>query len=233
LGVQSQQLLMKSQVFKDEVLAGTESADQPAEEMSERRDHSRNYIGKVRIELCAKSFILQVYDVLARHSLTFSVLLVSASEQGNSGKLSFDTGVTITRFTPMLSTKTWDTVSGWCLGHVTGLDAGAPIVHTGTMIVGSCDGPVAKDNTVEGKLAENLSNLNLAVLSMQKAREEQIRGMSQDLKKSIDKRFSKLDSQLGQNESIRLLRNQILADVNRSIAKAVQQTPNSGATQTN
>jgi hypothetical protein len=36
--------------------------------MSERHDHSRNYIGKVRIELCAKSFILQVYDVLARHN---------------------------------------------------------------------------------------------------------------------------------------------------------------------
>jgi hypothetical protein len=35
--------------------------------MSERHDHSRNYIGKVRIELCAKSFILRVYDVLARH----------------------------------------------------------------------------------------------------------------------------------------------------------------------
>jgi hypothetical protein len=64
--MQSQQLLMKSQAFKDEVLTGTESADQPAEEMSERRDHSRNHIGKVRIELCAKSFILQVYDVLAR-----------------------------------------------------------------------------------------------------------------------------------------------------------------------
>src|SRR6478736_3944703 len=41
-----------------------ENADQPAEEMSERHDHSRNYIGKVRIELCAKSFILQVYDAL-------------------------------------------------------------------------------------------------------------------------------------------------------------------------
>src|SRR5215471_12215358 len=65
--VQSKQLLMKSQVFKDEVLTGTESADQPAEEMSERRDHSRNHIGKVRIELCAKSLTLQVYDVLARH----------------------------------------------------------------------------------------------------------------------------------------------------------------------
>jgi hypothetical protein len=44
--MQSQQLLMKSQAFKDEGLTGTESADQPAEEMSERRDHSRNHIGK-------------------------------------------------------------------------------------------------------------------------------------------------------------------------------------------
>ena len=33
--------------------------------------HSRNYIGKVRIELCAKSFILQVYDVLARHKIRY------------------------------------------------------------------------------------------------------------------------------------------------------------------
>jgi hypothetical protein len=65
--VQSQQLLMKSQVFEDEVLTEAESADHATEEMLERRDHSRNHIGKVRIELCAKSFILQVYDVLAKH----------------------------------------------------------------------------------------------------------------------------------------------------------------------
>jgi hypothetical protein len=58
---------MESQVFEDEVLAGAKSADHPAEEMSERRDHSKNPIGKVRIELFAKSFILQVYDVLARY----------------------------------------------------------------------------------------------------------------------------------------------------------------------
>ena len=68
LGVQNQQLLMKSQVFKDEVLPGTENTDQPAEEMSERRDYSRNHIRKVRIQLCAKSFILQVYGVLAGHT---------------------------------------------------------------------------------------------------------------------------------------------------------------------
>jgi hypothetical protein len=66
--VQSQQLLMKSQVFKDEVLPGMESADQPAEEMSERYDHGKNSIGKIRIQLFAKSFILQVYDVLPRHN---------------------------------------------------------------------------------------------------------------------------------------------------------------------
>jgi hypothetical protein len=64
--VQSQQLATESQVLEDEVPRGTENADQPTEEMSERHDHGRNYVGKVRIELCAKSFILQVYAVLAR-----------------------------------------------------------------------------------------------------------------------------------------------------------------------
>jgi hypothetical protein len=32
--------------------------------MSERRDHNKNPIGEVRIELFAKSFILQAYDAL-------------------------------------------------------------------------------------------------------------------------------------------------------------------------
>ena len=67
LRVQSQQLLMESQVFKDEVLAGTESSDHPAEKKSERHDHGENLIGTIRIQPFAKSFILQMYDVLARH----------------------------------------------------------------------------------------------------------------------------------------------------------------------
>jgi hypothetical protein len=71
--VQSQQLLTKSQVFEDQVLAGVESADYPPEEMPERQDHGKNFIGKVRIELCAKSFILWMYDVLARHSPSFEL----------------------------------------------------------------------------------------------------------------------------------------------------------------
>ena len=55
LRVQSQQLPTESQIFEDEVLPRTEGADHPAEEMSERRDHSKNLSGKARIELCAKS----------------------------------------------------------------------------------------------------------------------------------------------------------------------------------
>jgi hypothetical protein len=68
LRVQSQQWLRVSQVFEDEVLPGTGGADEPAEEMSERQDHGKKLSGKDRIKLCAKSFILQVYDVLAKHS---------------------------------------------------------------------------------------------------------------------------------------------------------------------
>src|ERR1700751_2734047 len=40
---QSQQLLMESQVFKDQVLAGTASADHPAEKMSERQSWQEFY----------------------------------------------------------------------------------------------------------------------------------------------------------------------------------------------
>jgi len=67
--VQSQQLLMESQVLKDEVLMEAESAEQPAEQMSERHDHVKNVTETSRIQPCAKSFILPVYDVLARHNV--------------------------------------------------------------------------------------------------------------------------------------------------------------------
>ncbi len=70
LRVQSQQLSTESQVFEDEVLARTASAEHPSEEMSERHDHSKNLIGTIQIQLFAKSFILRVYDVLARHRIT-------------------------------------------------------------------------------------------------------------------------------------------------------------------
>jgi len=68
LRVQSQQLPTESQVFEDDVRPATERTDQPAEEMSERHDHGKNFSGKDRIKPCAKSFISQVYDLLARHN---------------------------------------------------------------------------------------------------------------------------------------------------------------------
>ena len=47
LRVQSQQLPTERQVLEDEVLPGTESADQPAEEMSKRHNHGKNCSGKI------------------------------------------------------------------------------------------------------------------------------------------------------------------------------------------
>ena len=39
--MQSQQLLTESQVFEEEVFPGTDGADHPAEEMSERYEHGK------------------------------------------------------------------------------------------------------------------------------------------------------------------------------------------------
>jgi hypothetical protein len=66
--MQSEQLATESQVFEDEVRAGAKRADDPPEEMPERHNHGKNIIGTIRIQFCAKSFILQMYDILARHS---------------------------------------------------------------------------------------------------------------------------------------------------------------------
>jgi len=66
--VQREQLPTESQVFEDEVLAGAKRADDPPEEIPEQHNHGKNIIGTIRIQLCANSFILQMYDVLARHT---------------------------------------------------------------------------------------------------------------------------------------------------------------------
>src|SRR6202158_5508225 len=77
--VQGQQLPTESQFFEDEVHPATESTEQPGKEMSERHDHGKNFSGKDRIKLCAKSFISQVYDLLARHNHTFPSVLLTIS----------------------------------------------------------------------------------------------------------------------------------------------------------
>jgi len=61
------QLPTESQVFEDEVLAGAKRAEDPPEQMPERHNHGKNIIGTFRIQFCAKSFILQMYGLLANH----------------------------------------------------------------------------------------------------------------------------------------------------------------------
>jgi Fic family protein len=70
--MQSQQLLTESEIFKDEVLSGTESTDRPSQEMSERSDygqnHGQNLIETRCINPVSKSFILHLHEVLTRDS---------------------------------------------------------------------------------------------------------------------------------------------------------------------
>jgi hypothetical protein len=71
LACRAQQLLTESQVFEDEVFPRTKSPDNPSEDIPERHDHGKNLIGTVGIETFAKSLILRVYDLLARHRPSF------------------------------------------------------------------------------------------------------------------------------------------------------------------
>src|ERR1035437_3895869 len=68
LGVKSEQLLTQGKIFEDEILAGPECTNNPAEEVPEPYDHAQNLTGTLPIELAAKSLILRVYDVLMNDS---------------------------------------------------------------------------------------------------------------------------------------------------------------------
>ncbi len=74
-GVQRQNLLPESKIFKNKVLSGTESTDNPSQEMSERYDygknHVQNFIETRRSKPVSKSFILRVHEVLTRDSSRF------------------------------------------------------------------------------------------------------------------------------------------------------------------
>ena len=41
--MQSQQLLTESEIFKDQILSGTERTDNPSQEMPERRDDGQDH----------------------------------------------------------------------------------------------------------------------------------------------------------------------------------------------
>ena len=62
--MKSEQLLTQGKIFEDEILAGPECTNNPAEEVPEPHDHAQNLTGTLPIELGAKSLILRVYDVL-------------------------------------------------------------------------------------------------------------------------------------------------------------------------
>jgi hypothetical protein len=62
--VKSEQLLTQGKIFEDDILAGPECTNNPAEEVPEPYDHAQNLTGTLPIELGAKSLILRVCDVL-------------------------------------------------------------------------------------------------------------------------------------------------------------------------
>src|ERR1022692_4837675 len=64
LGVKSEQLLTQGKIFEDDILAGPECTNNPAEDVPEPYDHAKNLTETLSIELGAKSLILRVYDVL-------------------------------------------------------------------------------------------------------------------------------------------------------------------------
>ena len=62
--MKSEQLLTQGKIFEDEILAGPECTNNPAEDVPEPYDHAKNLTETLSIELGAKSLILRVYDVL-------------------------------------------------------------------------------------------------------------------------------------------------------------------------
>ena len=76
--MKSEQRLTQGKIFEDDILAGPECTNNPAEEVPEPYDHAQNLTGTLSIELAAKSLILRVYDVLMNDSQ--QQLLASSSE---------------------------------------------------------------------------------------------------------------------------------------------------------
>ena len=65
--MKSEQLLTQGKIFEDDILAGPEGTNNPAEDVPEPYDHAQNLTGTLPIEPAAKSLILRVYDVLMTH----------------------------------------------------------------------------------------------------------------------------------------------------------------------
>jgi hypothetical protein len=61
--MESEQLLTQGEIFKDEILAGTERTNNPASQVSEPHDHGKNVSEMSPTEPISKSLKLQVHDV--------------------------------------------------------------------------------------------------------------------------------------------------------------------------
>ena len=66
--MKSEQLLTPGKIFEDDILAGPECTNNPAEDVPEPYDHAQNLTGTLSIELGAKSLRLRVYDALMNDS---------------------------------------------------------------------------------------------------------------------------------------------------------------------
>lgn len=65
--MEDKQLLPEGEIFEDEILAGTEDADQPTQQMREPYNHGENHIELLPVEPVAKSLDLRMHDVLRTH----------------------------------------------------------------------------------------------------------------------------------------------------------------------
>jgi len=66
--VQSQQLLAKSQILENKILAGAEKANDPADQVTEQSDHGPQSYRNPRLSPERKSFISRVREVLMSHT---------------------------------------------------------------------------------------------------------------------------------------------------------------------
>ena len=78
-------MLTEGEVFQDEILAGTERTDDPANQVSEPHDHGKNLTETYLLRLTAKSLILHVCDVLTWHRSKFGQSLQADFQDADSG----------------------------------------------------------------------------------------------------------------------------------------------------
>jgi hypothetical protein len=66
VGVEGEQLLTQSKIFKDEVRAGSKNTDQPAEKVSKQHNHGKKSYPMTPAMQFVNQLILRMYEVLTR-----------------------------------------------------------------------------------------------------------------------------------------------------------------------